>query len=175
MVPDWELRVGFAGFDLKSRKATIWDSGNGYWSATNLASVGQAVVGVLLHPEETKNRYVWIESFRTSQNETLAALEKATGEKWTVKHVKCAEQIEEGREAYRKGDPNWFMQLIIGALFNEELDVGADFSKFAKLDNELLGVPTEDIQATVDAVVQERPQFDWVLSDTRRVILTTAA
>ncbi len=66
------------------------------------------------------------------------------------------------------------MQLIIGALFNEELDVGADFSKFAKLDNELLGVPTEDIQATVDAVVQERPQFDWVLSDTRRVILTTA-
>lgn len=151
---DWCLKVGFTGFDLKTHTATIWDNGNAVWSTTNLATVGKAVAGVLLHPEETKNRHVWVQSFKVSQNDTLAALEKATGTKWQVNHVDSDEQIKIGNELMKKGDFTGFGMLIIAAIFNGKVDVGADFTKVAKLDNELLGLPEEDLQATIDAVVK---------------------
>ena len=104
---------------------------------------------MLLHPAETKNRYVWIESFRTSHNDVLAALEESTGKKWEVKHVKAAEQIKLGRDLLSKGS---IMQgiplLIVGSILNADVDTGADFSKTRKLDNDVLGLPKESLQST---------------------------
>lgn len=152
---DFCLRVGFLGFDIKSRTATIWDSGAKKWSTANLPTVGKAVVGVLSHPAETKNRYVWIESFCVSQNEVLAALEKATGEKWQINKVATEDQIREGREGMAKGVPMAIGKLIVGAILIDDEDAVMDFSKTAPLDNEVLGLPKEDLQTAVDAIVKE--------------------
>ncbi|KAI9792842.1 MAG: hypothetical protein M1816_001574 [Peltula sp. TS41687] len=151
---DWCLRVGYTGFDLKSHTATIWDKGETVWSTSNLATIGRAVVGVLLHPEETKNRYVYVQSFNVSQNDVLAALEKASGARWRVNHVDSDEQIKIGNELMQKGDFNGAGLLIVAAVFNGKVDVGSDFTKIAKLDNDLLGLPKEDLQESVDVVVK---------------------
>lgn len=91
-------------FDIPSRHATIYGSGNNRTNFTVLSSVGQAVVGVLLHPEETKNRYVHINSFFASQNEVLAALETATKSKWTVTYADIKETFDKGKSLLLKGD-----------------------------------------------------------------------
>jgi nucleoside-diphosphate-sugar epimerase len=151
---DWCLRVGFTGFDLKTHTATVWDNGTNVWSATNLATVGKAVVSVLLRPEETKNRHSFIQSFNVSQNDVLAALEKATGTKWQVNHVDSDERTKTGNELIKQGDFTGFPLLILAVILNGKVDVGSDFTKVAKLDNDLLGLPKEDLQATIDAIVK---------------------
>ena len=75
---------GFFGFDIASRCATIWDDGEKKFTLTNEKQLGEAVVSVLKHPEITANKYLYISSVETSQNEILAALEKATSSKWTL-------------------------------------------------------------------------------------------
>lgn len=112
------------------------------------------MAGVLSHPEETKNRHVWIQSFNVRQNDILAALEKATGTKWQVNHVDSDEQIKIGNELMQQGDWNGFGKLIVAVIFNGKVDCGSDFTKAAKLDNDLLGLPKEDLQDAVDAIVK---------------------
>ena len=152
---DWCIENALLGFDLKNHTATIWDKGDVYCSASNLSTIGKATASVLLHPAETKNRYVWIESFRISQNEVLAALEKSTGKKWEVKHVKAADQIQLGRDLLSKGSiMQGLVLLIVGSIINADVDTGSDFSKTRKLDNDLLGLPKESLQSSIDAAVK---------------------
>lgn len=152
---DWCLRIGFTGIDVKSRTATLWDGGDAKWSATNLATVGTAVARILAHPEETKNRPVYVQGLRVSQKDMLAAFEKSTGQKFEVKHVDSDEQAQQGREMLAKGDHMGIPKLILAAILNRKHDCGADFTKLGRLDNELLGLPQEDLQATVDAILSE--------------------
>ena len=46
-------------------------------------SVGQAVVGVLSHPEETKNRFVYVKDINISQNQLFEIAKKVDpGKTW---------------------------------------------------------------------------------------------
>jgi hypothetical protein len=150
---DWGLKVGFLGFDLKSRTATIFDSGDSTWTATNLATVGKAVANTLLKPAETKNRYVWVSSFSVSQNAVLAALEKATGAQWKTERVSLKQQREEGQANLGQGGFKPIAQILLAAIFDP--NTGCDHAKTEKLDNELLGLPKEDLESTVAAVLKE--------------------
>ena len=143
------------GIDIKAQTANIWGSGDQRWSATNVETIGKSVVGVLERPAETKNRFVWVESFNTSQNEIVAALEKTTGKKWEVNKVKTADQIKKGRELAAKGEFAGIALLIVATIFTEDVDPGANFSKSKKIDNDLLGLPKEDLQTTVEEIVKE--------------------
>lgn len=152
---DFCLRSAFLGIDLKAQTANIWGSGDQRWSTTNVETVGKSVVGVLERPAETKNRFVWVESFSTSQNDVVAALEKTTGKRWQVNKVKTADQIKTGNELVAKGESAGIALLIIGAIFTEDVDTGADFSKSRKIDNDLLGLPKEDLQTTIQEIVKD--------------------
>lgn len=57
---DWGLKARFL-LDPVEGKATLWDGGEHRFGVTRLAAVAQAVVGVLRHPEETKNRSVYVQ------------------------------------------------------------------------------------------------------------------
>ncbi|KAL4732169.1 hypothetical protein ACLX1H_001177 [Fusarium chlamydosporum] len=81
---DWGLSNGFLGYDIQSRKAKIWDDGNKKFTLTNEDQLARAVVSVMEHPEETRNRYLHVYSVVTTQNEILHSLEEATGEDWAV-------------------------------------------------------------------------------------------
>lgn len=76
------LKTGFLGFDIQNRSAMIWDSGDKTFTLTNLSTVGKAVVAVLQNAAEYTNKYVYVGSVTTSQNEILAALQKKTAKNW---------------------------------------------------------------------------------------------
>ncbi|KAI7782141.1 Isoflavone reductase-like protein [Diaporthe eres] len=65
--------------------ATLVDGGNTRFTTSNVSQIGRAKISVLEHSAETKNQLVCVESFTTTQDEVLAALQKAPGQDWKVK------------------------------------------------------------------------------------------
>ncbi len=145
---DWGLRIGFFGLDGSSKTATIFDDGEAVFSTTNLHQIGVATVNALRNADLTKNQYVYISGFQTTQKEILATAEKVTGTKWTVKNASVKDHIEEGRAKLQAGDFSGILNLLQGATFDRE-QLG-DFSS-AGLWNEKLGVPKESFEETVKA------------------------
>ena len=99
---DWGLQVGFLGFDLDSSTATIYDDGDVKCQLTVLADIAQAVKGVLTNPAETRNRYVYINTFRLSQNQILKALERVQGRAWTQVKKDAREIMRTGLQKIEK-------------------------------------------------------------------------
>ena len=48
------------GWDVRARRATIYDGGAVPYEATNVPQVARAIVKVLEHLEETRNQYVYV-------------------------------------------------------------------------------------------------------------------
>ncbi|KAK3178429.1 hypothetical protein OEA41_000564 [Lepraria neglecta] len=76
-------------FQVAVVATTIFDSSDTLTNFTLLSTVGKATSAILEKPAETANRYVFINSFRTTQNHVLATLKKATGEEWKMKKTIC--------------------------------------------------------------------------------------
>ena len=132
----------------------IFDGGNRAFSATNHSQVGNAVVAVLSKPEETANQFIYVDSFTATQNEILAELEKATGERWRVTESTTEEAKAEGQALFAKGDYSGLL-LLLKAIFLGE-GYGSDFTKDAVLGNEKLGLPNQDLVSTVTALAAGR-------------------
>jgi uncharacterized protein YbjT (DUF2867 family) len=149
---DWGLQVGFLGFDIASKTATLIDDGKPTWSTTTLAQIARAVVKILEKPDLTKNQYVYISSFQTSQRAILDAVEKITGQKWTVKSEDTGKGLlESGNAKLQKGDFSGAYDLIKGSALGAG-DLGNLES--AGLWNDKLGLPKEDFEATIKAVLE---------------------
>lgn len=145
---DWGLKVGFLGLNAQNKTATILDSGNAIFSTTNLGTIGQAVVKALENAEATKNQYVYVSGFQTSQNEILAAAEKITGEKWTVNKISAKDQIARGNELLQKGDFSGVGPLIQAVTFGDE-QLGD--LKPSGLWNEKLGLKQDSLEDSIKA------------------------
>jgi nucleoside-diphosphate-sugar epimerase len=149
---DWSIRVGYLDFNLQNQTVQIWDDGNTKFSTSNLARVGQAAAAVLKHPAETQNKSIYIHSFAVSQNEILAALEKHTGKTWTKTHTTTQKGLATADEAFKRGDfevaiPSAIQSITFGVEFSETFDKKKDYF------NDLLGLPVEDLDASVQAIV----------------------
>lgn len=69
-----------------------------------------------------------------------------------MKHTTCEEESKIGREKLQKGGWNGIGQAIMGASYSGGK---YDFAKGRELDNELLGLPTdEDLERTVQRIVR---------------------
>jgi uncharacterized protein YbjT (DUF2867 family) len=144
---DWGLKVGFLGFNAADKAATLYDNGAATFSTTNLHTIGLAVVKALENAEATKNQYVYISGFQTSQKQILEAAEKITGQKWTVTNASSKATIEEGRAKLAKGDFSGIGNLIVGATFGPDEQLGD--LKPAGLWNEKLGLEEIDFETSV--------------------------
>lgn len=138
------------GFDATKNEAIIFDDGTEEFTGTTLEGIGQSVVGVLTHLDETANRFVKVRSIQTCQNALLAAFEKATGSEWKVEHDKVKDLIKRGRAKHRAGDRNWILDLVVGQTF-EPGEARAIVVSKEKSGDELLDVREE----TVDEVVKK--------------------
>ncbi len=107
------------GFDIAQRSAVIYDAGSERFTGTTLEGIGQAVVGVLLRPDETANRFVKVLSIRTCQNELLEAFQSATGTRWDVRRSSTKVLMESGRTKFQAGVGGWILDLIVAQLFDE--------------------------------------------------------
>lgn len=69
-------------------------------------SVGKLVVAALLHPEESKNRTLIVNSFTTTPEEILAEFEKQTGgSKWETSYTSLDRLKEIEEQAWKDGSP----------------------------------------------------------------------
>ena len=106
------LSTGFLGFDVAGCKATVFDEGDVHATFTAYATVANSVVGDLSRPSETSNRFIHVQSIVATQNEILAALEKATGESLVVTHKPLTDMRDFGFAAFKAGGGPEFMNLI---------------------------------------------------------------
>lgn len=137
------------GFDVRQRSAIIYDQGTEHFTGTTLEGIGQSVIGVLQHPEQTANRFVTVMSIKTCQNELLEAFESATGGKWDVKRSTTKELKERGRAKLRAGDGGWILDLVVAQLFDEGEGRCAVAQSREQSDSDLLGVIDEMPQDVV--------------------------
>lgn len=146
---DWGLGNSLLCFDVEARKAYIQDGGDIKFSASNLPFITSAVVKVLEKPEETANQLLYIRSFRVTQNEVLAVLEKVTGEKFEIVHQKSEERLKELRPKMLEGDFHATEETVgIWGL------VASDWE--GRVANELLGLQEEDLEETVRKVLAKQ-------------------
>lgn len=152
---DWGLKVGFV-LNVKGKSAQLLDGGDRVFSATTLSGVGKAVAGVLKHPDETKNRAVYVQETATTLKDLLEKAKKAAGpDGWTVEEVPVANLIAAANEELKKPNPNpavWAYPYVKAAIWGEGYG-----SHFEKLDNELLGIKElsdGELQALVDSIAK---------------------
>ncbi|PYI24188.1 isoflavone reductase family protein [Aspergillus violaceofuscus CBS 115571] len=149
------LKIGFLGFNLQTHEATIYDDGVTPASVSTLPQIGRALVAILRHAELTKNQYVYVESFTVTQNEVLAALERATGEKqWKVQHVDLKPLIDESTERFKQGDLAGARILNLAAGLGRFHD--GPYGDWSRVPggswNARLGLEVEDLDQVVRAV-----------------------
>ncbi|KAI3318444.1 NAD(P)-binding protein [Xylariaceae sp. AK1471] len=147
---DWGMRVGFVA-DVKGRNITLWDGGERVFSTTTLATIGRAVVGVLKHPEETKNRAVYVQDTALSSKQLLEIGKRATGDDWKANTVSLDDHVNNGWEELHKPQPDpakFVMNFITASIWGEGYG-----SRFEKLDNELLGIK-EMNEADIEALIR---------------------
>lgn len=150
---DWGLQKNFL-LDLKSGKPRIYDSGEQLFSTTTLASVAQAVVGVLEHPDETKNRAVYVQDMATSQNKLLAIAKKIAPEKtetWEPVATSLATMKKASDDALAKGQ--FSNEVMVAYLYVSVMGDGYG-GLIEKSDNELLGIAGDKTDADVEAIMK---------------------
>lgn len=93
-------------FDVKRKRAVVIGDGNGKISLSTMRDVGKFVVGALLHPAETQNKALHVNSFTTTPNEIVAEFEKQTGgQKWDIGYTSLSKLEELEQKAYKEGNP----------------------------------------------------------------------
>lgn len=149
---DWGLEAGFI-VNPKTHTATIYDGGDRPSSTTTLVTVGKAIVSIIAHLEETKNRHVYIQDLVLSQNELITVVKKLDGKEWELTHTTSAAARSEGLIELKKERPDikkgLFPLLQISAVGE---GYGGDFS--THLDNELLGIKNMTYKELEDLVSQ---------------------
>ncbi|KAJ4007366.1 hypothetical protein NW752_007655 [Fusarium irregulare] len=150
---DWGLDNGFLGYDIKNRTAKIWDDGNKKFTLTNEKQLAQAVISTLNHPEETRNRYLYVYSVVTTQNEILQSLEKATGAKWTVEKTTTDAEVAEARERLGAGDFSGAFVLVHATAYGNTDGLRANYAEEKNSGVDILGIEMESVDETVGRVV----------------------
>lgn len=139
------------GFDTTNQAATIYDDGREEFTGTTLEGIGQSVVGVLRHLDETTNRFVKVMSITTCQDDLLQAFNKASGRAWDVRRSTTQALLERGREKLREEDKGWVLDLAVAQLY----DLGQRWCVVApsreESDSDMLGVVAE----TPDQIVRK--------------------
>lgn len=134
---DWGIQNNFT-IDLTNPTPRIINDGNLPFSSTSLSTIGDAVVGVLTHPEETKNRSVKVQDVQITQNKLLALAAKAYPEKkWEPVSANLDDLYTAALGNLSKGVVDH--EVIFSCLYRGLLtpEYGCNF---VENDNELLGI-----------------------------------
>jgi len=136
---DWCLKEGII-LNLPQHTATLYNGGDVPFSATILADVAKAVVGVIEHQAETANRIIYIHSALVTQNRLIQYAKDKDGREWDTL-IKDTEKVrQESLAQLAKGPQGDIDAAMLGFCICGCFDTnyGCDFS--SHLDNDLVGV-----------------------------------
>ena len=143
--------LDFLHVSVAEKRIDVLDDGETRASATTLARVGDATARILANPEVGRNRIVYIQSFCVSQNEFVAAFERATGNaKWTVNRLDSKDFRKERKAKADAGDATAREDLVwlLGAL-------QANWEREDGFVNKALGYEDEDLDSVVQQMVKD--------------------
>ncbi|KAJ6008128.1 oxidoreductase CipA [Penicillium herquei] len=146
---DWGLKENFI-LDLKGSVTPIYNGGDVLFSTTTRDGIAQAVLGVLKHPDETKNRPVFVAEAEVSQNQLLQMSGRAGVV--SVESVRTEDLEQRAMDALQRTPPDhhlFAVNMIWRAIFSQ--DYG---NRFVHLDNDLLGVRELDESEVIELVRQ---------------------
>lgn len=152
---DWGFTNGFLA-DPGKKTVLLIDGGDVVISGTTREHIGTAVLGVLTHPEETKNRAVYVNNSDITQNEAVEIGKKLVGsEGWVETHAKSADLEAEAWADLKaqKFDGKLWVYFIYKAIFGDGYG-----GKFEGKDNALLGVPVfskDDLEKAIKEALSE--------------------
>ncbi|ORY11112.1 hypothetical protein BCR34DRAFT_333096 [Clohesyomyces aquaticus] len=145
---DYGMASGLMMFDLKAKKAFLQDGGDITFSATNLDTIGTAVVRVLEKPADTANKLLYIHSHSTTQMAVLDILENLTGETWERVQQSSADLLPAARKRMLGGDKHATEEVVsIWGI------VSSDWRNRGSLANDMLGLPEEDLENILKGVL----------------------
>lgn len=108
---------------------------------------------MLQHPQDTSNKFLYVASVETTQNNILAALEKETGAKWTVNSTTTEEQVGGAVKKLDAGDFSGVFALVRATGFGNTPGLRANYAKDKTLANGMLGLKLDTVQDTVKRLV----------------------
>ncbi len=152
---DWGLNIpGFGGLNVPAHTSTIYDGGNIAYDATNLDQVGKAIVAALKQPELTKNQYVYVNSFTITQNQVLEAVEKVTGEKFTVSQSTSEELWQESAAQVQEGQGLAVLGMVASSCYQKGANLKlSNYSVNRGLWNDRLGLAQENLEEVLKSHV----------------------
>ncbi|KAF4437561.1 hypothetical protein F53441_13010 [Fusarium austroafricanum] len=102
---DWMLveGKGLLCLDIKSKTGELVDNGEPKFTTTTAPQVGEATAAALLQSDKTKNEYVHVGSYNTTQKQVIEALERISGTKFKLEkldnkglYARATKHIEDG-------------------------------------------------------------------------------
>ncbi|PMD30950.1 hypothetical protein L207DRAFT_573069 [Hyaloscypha variabilis F] len=151
---DWGVERGV--MKVREKEITVFDGGEGRFSATTLETVGRAVCRVLEREKETENSVVRVQDTGITLRRLLEMGKRAVGEDgWTVQEATVEDVLERAWEGWRGGKRE--LGTMLGFILAAVWGVGYG-GYFEKTDNEMLGLKDmtdEEVQGVVERAARE--------------------
>ncbi|KAJ6092095.1 hypothetical protein N7467_004064 [Penicillium canescens] len=155
------------GFDFTKRSVVLYDGGDVPINTSTWPQCGRAIAKLLSLKElpedendqsptlsQFRNRSVYVSSFRLTQREMFESVKrvtKTTDADWTITQDSVAERFKEGQEGMKVHNWKVFTKMLYSRMFFANGD--GDYESRRGLDNELLGLPVEDLdEATAEGI-----------------------
>ncbi|KAF4972572.1 hypothetical protein FSARC_845 [Fusarium sarcochroum] len=149
----WSALHDFLGMHIKEKKFVFWDDGNGWFSTTTEENTALALVNALTKKwDETKNRIVWLSDFAITQNTLFEAIQRISGQEFTVERVNTDQFIKEKQAAVEAGDNYAIYALIETGFVTGKF--GGHLEKEGRIMNEVLGLPKKNFEDVVKAALE---------------------
>ena len=156
------------GFDFKNSTVTFFDDGNTRINTSTLQQCGRGAAKLLalkVLPDNAndkspclthyRNGSVYISSFRVSQRDILDSVLRVTGktlDDWKIEYEPSTSRYKAGVEAHQKGDFVGLVKLLYSRVFYQ--DGSGDYEASRGLQNDILGLPKEDLDEHTRIAVQ---------------------
>lgn len=156
------------GFDFKNRTVTFYDDGNTHINTSTWIQCGRAMAKLLalkVLPDDAndkspclahyRNRFIYISSFNVSQRDMLDSVMRVTGttpNDWKIEHEPSPSRYKAAMEAFQKGDFIGFAKMMYARVFYQ--DGSGEFEASKGLQNDVLGLPKEDLDGYTKIAVQ---------------------
>ena len=166
------------GFDFKKRSLMWYDDGEVAMNVSTWPQCGRAVANLLClkempdNAEDTsptlshyRNNSVYISSFKLSQRDMFEAVKRVTATEdadWSITRESSEKRYQDGHAVVTGGDFQGFTKMLYARMYFP--DGGGDFESSTKLDNEVLGLPVENLDEFTAVAVRMGENEEVALS-----------